>query len=119
MRCLPPFFRTATAVIKKGGRRKSLCDFREGGLVMPRKSIKTNKTIKSRATELRVNMTDEERKLWYSFLSDMTPKFQRQKAFGYYIVDFYCAKYKLALKLMAHSILMKRQLSMIYKERNI
>ena len=55
---------------------------------MPRKHIKTNKDIKSRATELRKSMTEEERKLWYSFLCDMTPKFQRQRAFGYYIVDF-------------------------------
>ncbi|MGN0183157.1 MAG: endonuclease domain-containing protein [Candidatus Ornithomonoglobus sp.] len=66
---------------------------------MPRKHIETNKDIKSRATELRRNMTDEERKLWYSFLCDMTPKFQRQRAFGHYIVDFFCAKCKLAIEL--------------------
>ena len=44
-------------------------------------------------------MTKEEKHLWYDFLSEVSPKFQRQKVIGKYIVDFYCAKLKLAIEL--------------------
>jgi len=44
------------------------------------------------AKELRKNMTPWERKLWYEFLRYYPIRFQRQKAFGNYIADFYCAK---------------------------
>ena len=51
------------------------------------------------ARALRRNMTEQERKLWYSFLRKHTPRFQRQKAIGNYIVDFYCAKAQLVIEL--------------------
>ena len=44
-------------------------------------------------------MTPWERKLWYLFLKEYPIRFQRQKPIGNYIVDFYCAKAKLALEL--------------------
>ena len=44
-------------------------------------------------------MTDEEKKLWFLFLRDLPVKFVRQRSFGYYVVDFYCAKAKLAIEL--------------------
>ena len=44
------------------------------------------------AKALRKNMTPWERKLWYEFLRNYPMRFQRQKAIGNYIVDFYCAK---------------------------
>ena len=44
-------------------------------------------------------MTPWERKLWYEFLSKYPLRFQRQKAIGDYIVDFYCAKAKLIIEL--------------------
>ena len=44
------------------------------------------------AKELRKNMTPWERKLWYEFLRYYPIRFQRQKAIGNYIADFYCAK---------------------------
>ena len=47
------------------------------------------------AKELRKNMTPWERKLWYEFLKNYPVRFQRQKAIGNYIVDFYCAKARL------------------------
>ena len=53
----------------------------------------------SLAKELRKNMTPWERKLWYTFLKDYPVRFQRQKAIGNYIVDFYCAKAKLVIEL--------------------
>ena len=51
------------------------------------------------AKALRKNMTPWERKLWYEFLRDYPVRFQRQKAIGNYIVDFYCAKVGLAVEL--------------------
>ena len=51
------------------------------------------------AKTLRKNMTPWERKLWYDFLRYYPVRFQRQKAIGNYIADFYCAKAKLVLEL--------------------
>ena len=51
------------------------------------------------AKALRKNMTPWERKLWYDFLRSYPVRFQRQKAIGNYIADFYCAKAKLAIEL--------------------
>ena len=51
------------------------------------------------AKGLRKNMTPWERKLWYDFLRNYSIRFQRQKAIGNYIVDFYCAKARLVIEL--------------------
>ena len=51
------------------------------------------------AKTLRKNMTPWERKLWYEFLRSYPIRFQRQKAIGNYITDFYCAKAKLVIEL--------------------
>ncbi len=51
------------------------------------------------AKTLRKNMTPWERKLWYEFLRSYPVRFQRQKAIGNYIVDFYCAKARLIVEL--------------------
>ena len=51
------------------------------------------------AKALRKNMTPWERKLWYNFLRNYPVWFQRQKAIGNYIVDFYCAKARLVIEL--------------------
>jgi len=51
------------------------------------------------AKMLRKNMTPWERKLWYDFLRNYPVRFQRQKAIGNYIADFYCAKARLVLEL--------------------
>jgi len=51
------------------------------------------------AKALRKNMTPWERKLWYAFLKYYPIRFQRQKAIGNYIADFYCAKAKLVVEL--------------------
>ncbi|MBQ7761642.1 MAG: endonuclease domain-containing protein [Clostridia bacterium] len=58
-----------------------------------------NKSNIPLAKELRKNMTDEERKLWYLFLQKFPVRFQRQKSIGRYIVDFYCAKAQLVIEL--------------------
>ncbi len=44
-------------------------------------------------------MTPWERKLWYEFLNNYPVRFQRQKAIGNFIVDFYCAKSALVIEL--------------------
>ena len=51
------------------------------------------------AKVLRKNMTPWERKLWYNFLRNYPVRFQRQKAIGNYIADFYCAKARLIIEL--------------------
>ena len=38
------------------------------------------------------SMTDEEKHLWYDFLKQLPVTVHRQKIFGNYIADFYCAK---------------------------
>ena len=51
------------------------------------------------ARELRKNMTPWERNLWYEYLRFYPIRFQRQKAIGNYIADFYCAKARLVVEL--------------------
>ena len=51
------------------------------------------------AKTLRKNMTPWEQKLWYNFLRKYPVRFQRQKAIGNYIADFYCAKARLVIEL--------------------
>ena len=51
------------------------------------------------ARNLRKNMTVQERKLWYEFLRDCDFRFQRQKAIGRYIADFYCACAKVIIEI--------------------
>ena len=51
------------------------------------------------AKTLRKNMTPWERKLWYEFLRDYPVRFQRQKAIGNFIADFYCARARLVIEL--------------------
>ena len=51
------------------------------------------------AKSLRKNMTPWERKLWYDFLRGYPIRFQRQKAIGNYIADFYCAASRLVIEL--------------------
>ena len=58
-----------------------------------------NPKLSPYAKELRKNMTKEERHLWYDFLHGYPVRFLRQKVFGNYIVDFYCAKAKLVIEL--------------------
>lgn len=54
---------------------------------------------KSYATELRRNMTAEERRLWYCFLRSYRPRFHRQMAIGTYIADFVCPSCRLIVEL--------------------
>ena len=51
------------------------------------------------AKNLRKKATPQENRLWYDFLSKYEIRFQRQKAIGDFIVDFYCYKAKLVIEL--------------------
>ena len=52
-----------------------------------------------RARELRENATPQERRLWYEYLRQYPVRFQRQKAIGTFIADFYCAQARLVIEL--------------------
>ena len=58
-----------------------------------------NPKLKKYAQKLRREMTKEERHLWYDFLKDLPVTFNRQKVFGPYILDFYCAEAGFAVEL--------------------
>ena len=51
------------------------------------------------AKELRKNATPEEKHLWYDFLCSYRIRFQRQKAIGDFIADFYCHKARLVIEI--------------------
>ena len=57
-----------------------------------------NKELTPLAKELRKNMTEEERLLWYSFLRNHQQKFYRQRVIDNYIVDFYCSAARLIIE---------------------
>lgn len=61
--------------------------------------IPYNPKLKQRATDLRTNMTPQERHLWYDFLRDYPVKIIRQKRLDNFIVDFYCHQAKLVIEL--------------------
>ena len=52
-----------------------------------------------RAKQLRKDATKQENHLWYDYLKDYPIRFQRQKAIGNYIADFYCYRAKLVVEL--------------------
>ena len=62
-------------------------------------SLPYNHKLIPRAKELRKDATEQEKSLWYKYLSQYPIRFQRQKTIGRFIADFYCAKAKLAIEL--------------------
>ena len=62
-------------------------------------SLPYQRNLISFAKELRRNATRQEKHLWYDFLCSYPVRFQRQKAIGNFIVDFYCHKARLAIEL--------------------
>ncbi|AQS60300.1 endonuclease domain-containing protein [Desulforamulus ferrireducens] len=62
-------------------------------------SLPYNGNLIPQAKTLRKNMTPQEKKLWYQFLSKYSPRCQRQKAIADYIVDFYCHQARLVIEL--------------------
>lgn len=60
---------------------------------------KHNVKLTSNAKNLRKQMTKEERRLWYDFLSSYPTRFLRQKVIDNYIADFYCNAAKLVIEI--------------------
>ena len=58
-----------------------------------------NKRLTTNSQRLRKNMTEEERKLWYTFLKTCDIQFYRQRVFEKYIVDFYSPTAKLVIEI--------------------
>lgn len=58
-----------------------------------------NSDNKHLARELRKNLTPQESKLWYDFLSKHELRFYRQKTIDNFIADFYCPKAKLVIEI--------------------
>ena len=63
-----------------------------------RTKIQNHKLVKN-AKLLRINATEEEKRLWYRFLVTLPVKFTRQKVINRYIVDFCCAEKKIVIEL--------------------
>ncbi len=61
--------------------------------------LEYNKENIKHAKQLRKNATDEEKKLWYGFLSKYEIRFQRQKAIDNFIADFFCSKANIVIEL--------------------
>ena len=58
-----------------------------------------NKKLVPFAKDLRNNMTNAERKLWYLFLKRLPLTVNRQKNIGNYIIDFYIHSHNLAIEI--------------------
>lgn len=58
-----------------------------------------DKKLKSRADELRKNMTQQEWNLWYFYLRSHRLKWYRQRIIDRFIVDFYCHAAKLVIEI--------------------
>ncbi|MGN0568972.1 MAG: endonuclease domain-containing protein [Candidatus Fimenecus sp.] len=58
-----------------------------------------NHKLKNQSRELRKNMTEQERRLWFCFLRDYPIKFYRQRIIGNYIADFYCSEAKIVIEI--------------------
>ena len=62
-------------------------------------SLPYNKKNKPLAQYMRKNATRQENHLWYDFLNKYPVKFHRQVMIDNYVVDFYCARLKLAIEI--------------------
>ena len=60
--------------------------------------VQYDSRMKPEAQRLRREMTAQEKHLWYDFLRTYPVQFRRQKQFGSFIVDFYCAAAKLVVE---------------------
>ena len=60
--------------------------------------MKRNFRMLDQARELRKNMTPQEKKLWYQFLSHYPIRFYKQRIILSFIVDFYCSEAKLVIE---------------------
>jgi very-short-patch-repair endonuclease len=50
------------------------------------------------AQQMRREMTRAEARLWFGLLRDLMPRVRRQRPFGRFIADFYCAACKVVIE---------------------
>ena len=62
-------------------------------------AYKYNEKLVANAQELRKNMTDEEKQLWYQFLKRLPVTVNRQKNIGNYIVDFFISSKNIVIEI--------------------
>ena len=60
---------------------------------------KYNEKLISNAQNLRRNMTNEEKHIWYDFLKKLPVTVNRQKTIGNYIVDFFIASHRIVIEI--------------------
>ncbi len=80
-----------------------------GEILERHKPLPLNENLRAYATEMRKNLTEEEKKIWYGYLRHLKPNFHRQRIIGNYIVDFYCPKLNLIIEIdgWQHEVLNK------------
>jgi very-short-patch-repair endonuclease len=61
------------------------------------------KALIPRARAMRQEMTRAEAKLWFELLRDFSPRVRRQRPFGRFIVDFYCAACQVVIEVDGNS----------------
>jgi very-short-patch-repair endonuclease len=66
-----------------------------------------NSKLKERTSELRKNMTESEKKLWYNFFVDFQKTYNirvlKQRPIDNFIVDFYIAKVSIVIEIDGQS----------------
>ena len=66
---------------------------------MENNNLPRNKKLKEKSGLLRNNATEEENRLWFTFLRKYPVQFNRQRIIGNYIVDFFCLKANLVIEI--------------------
>ncbi|HPW52047.1 MAG TPA: DUF559 domain-containing protein [Spirochaetota bacterium] len=72
---------------------------RRRGLLSTGFHLPYNPDLKERSRELRKNMTDAEKKIWFGYLKLLQVNVVRQKPIDHFIVDFYIPDYKLIIEI--------------------
>jgi len=73
------------------------------GLITTGYHLPYNPKLKEHARELRKNLTEAEKKLWYGYLRNFKYRVLRQRPIDNYIVDFYCPELRLVIEIDGES----------------
>ncbi|MGF1489433.1 MAG: endonuclease domain-containing protein [Prochloraceae cyanobacterium] len=65
---------------------------------MPRFHLPYQRHLIEKARSMRKNPTFAEKKLWQNYLRNLPIRILRQRPIDRFIVDFYCASYKIAIE---------------------
>jgi adenine specific DNA methylase Mod/very-short-patch-repair endonuclease len=74
-------------------------ELRKEGLISNGYHLPYNPKLVEKARELRKNMTEAEKKIWYGFLKNFKYRVLRQRPIHHFIVDFYCPALKLVIEI--------------------